>query len=294
MARIRYNVKGVDRSGNMGPTLPKGVYDGVIEKFEETKSKTKSDMWVVTIKITEPGWDTSRVRDRITLTENTQWKVDQFLQAVGFDTEAEEEGTFDPQKDVVGKPVRVRVDVGTYMKELDDGTKEERESNDVKGIFRSTGAMASLPNGDEPTSLEPESPAPAKAAAKTTKASKKAAVAPEPEPEPEAAYSDDELGELAEQADGEDEPSIVELTTFFEEQRPDLDPNDFATWVELVDLYIAERDGGEETPTGQTPWNEDMEIGELRTVAEGRGLATTGPKSAIIKRLKVSDTEEPF
>lgn len=58
----------------------------------------------------------ARLWDYISMTEASEWKLDQFLQAMGVASKRKRKGTFDTDK-LVGKTVPIKVDADTYQGE---------------------------------------------------------------------------------------------------------------------------------------------------------------------------------
>jgi hypothetical protein len=109
VAKVKFNVKGVEkRSGDLDP-IPKGVYDAEIESCTVNKPEGKDERIEVVYVITGPEQKGRKLFEYINLeSEEGAWRVRQFLEAVGLVTDKKETGSFEPEK-LVGTSVKVRV-----------------------------------------------------------------------------------------------------------------------------------------------------------------------------------------
>lgn len=120
MAKLKFDVSGVDPEDAKGggafvPPQP-GVYPAVISEIEQTKSKAGNPMLKVTSKVTGKKYNGALLFDYIVLTESAQWKLDQFLQALGVTSSKKRKGSIDLDE-LVGESFKVRVKGETYNDE---------------------------------------------------------------------------------------------------------------------------------------------------------------------------------
>jgi hypothetical protein len=218
---------------------------------------------------------------------DVDWKVDQWLQAIGYDTESEEEGDFDT-KDFVGKKIRGRVKSEFYGDE-----------------YRPKLARA-LPLGDVDDDDDEYDTG-------------GSTVDDEPEPDPELEEVDmpteDDLEAMKEPADEGDEDTIELLDRLG--RQAGLDPNEYETWGELAEALkeyavpaekpaakksVAKKAAAPAKKAAAKPKQETEDSGEnyeewsledLKAEADSRSLSTGGSKTAIIARLRANDAD-PF
>lgn len=109
--KIKYNVKGADHKANAeggGEVTPKGVY--IAELAEANLGYSKDDdgkpdkdrpriecIWKPIAQADGSPLDKNYmpVWDYVSFSDAAEWKLDQFLQSIGVDTESEEEGELD-------------------------------------------------------------------------------------------------------------------------------------------------------------------------------------------------------
>lgn len=113
--KIKYNVKGADHKANAeggaGELAPKGVY--IAELAETNLGYSKDDdgkpdknrpriecIWRLVGQADGSALDKNYapVWDYVSFSDAAEWKLDQFLQSIGVDTESEEEGELDLTK----------------------------------------------------------------------------------------------------------------------------------------------------------------------------------------------------
>ena len=264
MPMIKFDVtdQDPDESTSAPEPPPPGLYKAKIvsavpgyKNGEDGKPDKSAPRIEVTYEVIEsaddknPGVKGGRVWDYVTFYETTKRRLDQFLQAIGVADKSKRKGQFDPEKQAVGKIVKIRVNARK-------GEEEYRPN--LAGVWKWDGKGGSGSAGEEDDGLGGEETAtkkaaPAKKAAKATKAAKKAA----PKAEPDFA----ELGRAADE-DGDDASAekLTELAT-----EAGLDPDDYGTWTELSEALAGGVTGGgdggseEEEASGPTL----AELGEL-------------------------------
>lgn len=252
MPKIKYDVRGVESGG--GPRLPVGVYKGKLTKIVVETPEGMDKRMVVTVKAT--GAKNAKympLNDYINLeSEAAAWKVRQFLEATGkVDGKKGESGTLDTDT-LVGTEVMFRVREDTYNGEY---------SPKVGAWLKSTGEAS---EDDEPDDDD--------------------------EPDTDA---DDGEGEGDEESysDWDDDDLIAEL----EERELDVPMTGRGSKKKLnrdkaIELLEEtdeddEDDGDDEEGEDYSEW----ELADLKAELKERGLKSTGPKAALIKRLEEDD-----
>lgn len=144
MPKVKFDVSGSDpdkaASGSFEPPKP-GVYKAKIAELKPgftDNDKTRPRLEVV-VEITDKRFLGSRLWDYISFGEASQWKLDQFLQAMGLADKKKRKGTFDTDL-LLNKPLKVRVKGETFNEEYrarlnayiswdgeDDGSDEEAD-----------------------------------------------------------------------------------------------------------------------------------------------------------------------
>lgn len=215
--------------------------------------------------------------DYLSFSEASQWKLDQFLQAVGIATKKKRKGSFDTAK-VVGKTVKVRV--------VGEGSGDNYRAR-VKGVFKFDGA-ADEDADEEDVEDEEDTDAEDEDEEEDTEDE-------DAEDEDEDEDSDDEdedsdeeedLDSLGAEADAGGKPGKAAQKRLEElAEEKGLDPDDYGTWAELATALQ-----GEEESDGY----EEMDIKALRKECRSRELETKGSKEALIERLRDNDKEDPF
>lgn len=98
--------------GGLNYEQPKpGVYNAKIHSVDEDESAAGNDMMVVVYEIADNDYKGSRLWDYITFTESQEWKLEQFLFAVGIDPGSDYSLDGD---DLVGTLVKMRVRADSY------------------------------------------------------------------------------------------------------------------------------------------------------------------------------------
>lgn len=139
-----------DADGGLNYEQPKpGVYDFKIHSIYEDVSGAGNDMAVVVIECIEEGdYEGSRVWDYITDTPESQWKMDQFIYAVGFDPGE----AYDlDEDDLEGTLLRVRIKPdsydGAYRAKV--GQYQRHPDSDGPGSGGATVSVSDDDDGDE-------------------------------------------------------------------------------------------------------------------------------------------------
>lgn len=130
MAKVKFDVSGTDPTENAGKIFEDpipGVYKAKVQactsgfsKGDDGKPDRSRPRLEVVYEITD-GKDNgkfrgSRVWDYVVFTEASQWRLDQFLLAMGISNNKKRKGEFDTD-DIVGMPVKLRIaaDQGTSV-----------------------------------------------------------------------------------------------------------------------------------------------------------------------------------
>lgn len=140
MAKVKYDVRGVESGGRNFKAPPPGVYTAKVHEVIERKSSAGNPMLEVIYEISKGDYKGSRVWDYIVLAEEFGWKLRGFLEATGQvkpGNKRSEAGTLDTDK-IAGTTVLIR-------------TKNEMYEGEPKAKLSSVMA----PDGDEPEE-EPE------------------------------------------------------------------------------------------------------------------------------------------
>lgn len=305
--KLKYNSSKVDRSkdGDLVPPQP-GVYKMKIESC--TYEKDKDRIVIVSRMLENDGEGHGKgygFWDYVPL--DLDWKIDNWLQAIGVDTENRPEGEFDP-KDFVAKTIMGRVVSDFYTK---DGETEPRYSPRLRKPLPMT-ADDDEEGWDEDSELDED-------------------VEEEEVEAPAELPSKDEVVEMGELADDDDEDAMLGLATVA--QGLGIDPDEFATWSELADAIVEklpkpkpakkaaakkaapakktaakkaaakpkpepepepeEEEEEEESDSGADDDYDEWTVDELKEELEARELSPRGSKAALIKRLRENDND-PF
>lgn len=283
---IKFDVRSSDPAKAIaggGEQAPVGMYLGKVVSIEdrrELKDNPKDDLHVVyEITHTAEGKKAdgyAQLHDYVGFSDSQVWKMDQLLQALGAASTTKRTGEFDEKKQK-GKKVKIRVKGETY--------NEEYRAK-PGGVWKADGG-ATAGSEDEPTDEE----------------------------EAEETIEDGEetwaaFGARIDAEEASDE-EVDEITAAAEEAG--LDPDSYDTWEALgVELDEgsgedegedaaeedegdadgeAEEEGGDDEDVPYDQWS----IADLKAECEARELATSGSKSALVKRLEENDEEDgPF
>lgn len=184
--KIKYNVAGADHKANAeggaGEQAPKGVYVAELDQAnlgfskdddgKPDKSRPRIEcVWRIIglADGSKPDKNYSPVWDYVSFSDAAEWKLDQFLQSIGVDTESDEEGELDltkyaakatnlkgeEQKGKKGTPVKVKIRVvsgknleGDYRAKI--GGTYRLTDEDEEALDEALEAAAEEEPGDEP------------------------------------------------------------------------------------------------------------------------------------------------
>lgn len=324
MAKVKYNVKGVDPGGDR--TLPKAAVHRckVISCVLGTNPSDKAQRFEVQYQVMDDDPKGSKgyvMYDYINLErEDLAWKLAQFINAMGLP----ESGSVDPE-DCVGTGLNIRAKIRPETSEYAakavpgvllplDGEDTSGDDEDLSDDETETaeGGDDELYTEEELTEMEKddlfevagefeiETPKRLTAAGKTKLV---AAILEAQGGEDEDAEGDDELYEEAE-LEAMDDDEISEVLEEFE-----LDANDYTTKKkvgkrmktvfakdEAIAAILEAQEEGEDGEDGEeedeTPDYEAMGLAELKALAKERKLDSKGTKKALVARLTKDD--EPF
>lgn len=275
MTKVKYNVKGVEPGQDFDTPLPQGMYLARIDEATLGKSQSSSNERIaLTLVVVGGEYENRRIWDYVTLTDESAWKMRQFLEAIGEVGDGKSEsGTLDLDA-VIGQLVRVRV------RHENDRRPETLEANNGNPVVRHrVGAL--LPTEDGVEDEEPED---------------------EPEQdEPEADEPEDD-GELTyEELEGYNRTELKQLI-----KDNDLDIRVTKNMkTDTIREKIAEEfelepseEEGDEPEEDEAPDYDEMSHPDLKATCQERGLPTGGTKPTLIKRLRKDDAndgdDEPF
>ena len=304
--KIKYNSSKVDRSkGNGIPPNP-GLYLMVIKgaKFR----KDKNDIEFI-VRIKDGKFKGYGFWSYVSLEENSDWKVDQYLIAIGVDTVNKPKGSVDLD-DFLNQEVMGRVRPGTYNGE---------PRPELAGVYPVPDDFEE--DGDDEDEDEDELEEDEDELEEDEDEDEEEGDDDEDEDEDEDADEDEDDDEvdfdsLGEEADEGDADAIAKLTELAE--AADLDPDDYPTWAALAETLEALEEPEEEeepppppakkatkkaaapeakpAPKGKKATKveyEDMELDDLKAECTKRGISAKGTKASIIARLRAND-DDPF
>lgn len=279
MAKFKYDVSGEEHELRKPIEIPeKRIWIIRVKEVLLEQPKGKDARLKITYQIDEAGPSKGyQMYEYINLVQkNVKWKLDEFLLAVGIDTTTKEQGELDTDK-LQGKRLRARI------------IHEEGNDGVVRGRARSVFALGDEDEADSDQS-EPED--------EEVVVDDTPADAEETVDESEVDW--DALGEAA---DGEDSDAMETLVAYAE--AAGVDPDEFPTWAELAALLAnggsndepeAEAEATPEADPGEGGEGDDYdtwELDDLRSELKNRELTATGPKSALVARLRANDAN-PF
>lgn len=259
MAKVKFNVKGVEVRKGGGEPIPKGVYTCDIESCVVAKPQGKDQRIEVVYVVNDGDHKGRKLFDYINLeSEGAAWKLREFLETFGLVTGKKEVGEFDPSA-LVGESCNVRV-----VHQAGKGEYEGKTDSRVGGTF-------GIDEDEEKENLDDDDEADDDEAG-------------EDDAEPD---DDDEDGvEL-------DELDRTELKKFIKEQELEIVVKKSMS-DDDIRAAIAEAMGADD----DEPDYSSMDLDELKATCKERGLKTTGSKKLLIARLEkddeASDDEEPF
>lgn len=292
--KLKYNSTEVDRSKEGGFTPPKpGVYRMKIESCVYEAESSQGERIIVKTVCDQNDADGNGKGawffDYVGL--SVDWKLDQWLRAIGYDTETEEEGEFDTS-DFPGKTIMARVKEDYFQKEGEEHP-----------VYRPKLAMP-MPyvEGEDEEGWDAESEM------------EEVEEEPVEDSDDEApSVSADDLEALGELADDEDEGAIQTIFDLCEANG--IDSNEFDLWSEAAAAVAevlkppakktpAKKTAAKKTaakpkakPAEESPAADDdydsWSPADLREELESRELSKSGSKTAMIARLRENDAD-PF
>jgi hypothetical protein len=303
MAKIKYNVKGVESKGDK--PLPKpGVYRCKVVSCVDATPSGKDRRLEVVYEITHGENKGFKLYDYINLvSEEAAWKLRQFLEACGVVKDGKKEaGSFDPD-DLVGTGLSIRTRIqpaddrfsasakpATLMPLDEDADSEDDEDlEDEDGDGEDADDDEESEDGDEEESDDDDSDE------------------EDEDEDDDSTYSEEELNEL-------DDDDLVDVAWGYTDDDDDeiegiLDDDEKDQYVTVKkvkgkkkttvdrDALIArilEAQEGDEDEDGddETVDYSAMDLDELKELAKTRKLSTKGSKKVIIARLEKDDA--PF
>jgi len=285
MVKLKHNSKNVDRSKDFHPPKP-GAYLMKIESCTYEKDKERKVFAVRQTEADEEGhgkgygyWDY--------VADHVEWKMDQWLNAIGIETEGVDEVSFDTQ-DFVGKIVRGRV-----VEDFYDGDYRPK----LGRVFPVVAEEEDEEGWEEDSEVEAEAEDEAEA---------------DESPADLDDYTSEDLTGLGERADAEEADAVEEVSRLAD--LAGLDSNEYETWGEVAEAVAAtlkpkaapakkaaakkaaapaKKAAAAQAEEAPEDDYETWEVADLRAEAEGRGLAKGGAKAALIARLRADDAD-PF
>lgn len=144
MPKIKYDLRDVESSGGF-ETPPPGLYRAKLAECNVKKSKAGNDMLECVYELNRGDHKGSRVWDYVVLNEASEWKLKQFLEAVGkIAGKRSAKGAFDPDE-FEDAEVQIRLKHETYNDEPrarvaavlplpeDDEDEEEIDADEGEG-----------------------------------------------------------------------------------------------------------------------------------------------------------------
>jgi hypothetical protein len=327
VAKIKYNVKGVESGGDMAPVKP-GLYKAKIVECTERESRAGNEMIEVVMEITEKGEFKGRKLWYYVITDDEAmaFRVREFLEATGIVDPKKpktEQGTFDPEG-TVGTEVQVRVRSGkdqddnprgevARMLKLDPDDADDDEDDDGDGEDEADWDAMDLDElRQEVEDYEGDPDEVIKDAKAKSKAKKEAALrewleenATEDDGEDgDDDEGDDDDGATDDDGDGDDEAPYTDWTN--DELKEELTNREielsgkFTKSKAVAALEEDDEEEGDEDDEGDDDEGEDYsswEIQDLKDELKKRKLPTKGKKSVLVSRLEKDDESgdgDPF
>lgn len=324
MAKIKYDVKGVDPGGDR--ELPKpGVYRCKVISCVDAKPSGKDRRLEVQYQITDGDHKGFVLYDYINLeSEAARWKLAQFIKACGLPAS----GTLDPDE-VIGTGLSVRVKIqpetdqyaasarpatllpldGDEKEDLDaddDDTEPDDDDDDDDDSTYTQEELEELSNSDLKEvagELEVEVPAKLTAKAKEKLIAAILEAQSEDDDEDEDGGGDDEEEYTWDDLSGMDRDELVELieeneldvetTTGKGKKKKDVDEDDLRTAIaEELEIEVPDDEDDDEDDAPNYDDTEEWTLAKLKAEAKKRKLSDKGTRKAIVARLKKDDS--PF
>jgi hypothetical protein len=264
MPKIKYDVRDVESSGGF-ETPPPGLYKAKLAECNLKESKSGNEMLECIYELVAGDYKGSRVWDYVVLNEASEWKLRQFLEAVGkVSGKRGAKGAFDPDE-FEDAEVQVRLKHETY--------NDEPRAR--------VAAVLPLPEDDEDEDEE-------EVEAEETDAEEEEGDGEEYTYEDLEGMDLDELKEVIEQEELE-----IRVTKKSKAEKV------LVKVAEALELEPAEEDAEEEEDEegGEDEESyEEMSPAELKQECKDRGLKAAGKKAVLIARLEKDDeeAEDPF
>lgn len=132
MAKIKYDVQGVEPSREFDKPIPVGAYKMVISNCQEKESKSSGEP-MIELELEVPKGDHKgrKVWDYIVLSDSNDWKLRQLIDSLAL----KEKGTLDTDK-IIGETILVRTKHEPYETTNDEGEKEMRVMSKVASLLK--------------------------------------------------------------------------------------------------------------------------------------------------------------
>jgi hypothetical protein len=293
---LKYDVSGVDPEGVVFEAPTPGVYRARTEQLEIVPTRNGDDMLKVRFKLTKGNSDGkfkgAVVFENIVIGEASEWKLDQFLQAVGLTDGKRRKGVLDTDQPQKLPELLLRIKNETYEGERQAKVAAMLPFNRTD----ETDAIDASEEEDDETvdfsamtlaELRKE----AKAAGYETAGQSKAdliSLLEDDQPDNDGSDEPDE--------EEDDEPDLAtmpigELRALAKEAGVYERGMTRAQLIEaLADVDPGEEDEPDEDEEGYDSW----ELADLREEAKSRGLNPKLPKSKLVAALVANDEEDPF
>lgn len=291
MAKVKFNVKGVESGGGDRPLPKPGVYRCKITSCVVGQPTGKDKRIEVVYTITDGDHKNFPIYDYINLeSEAAAWKLRQFLEAVGLVSEKKESGDFDPEE-LVGTALSVKTKVqpeteqyaasvkATLLMPLDgDADDDDAEDlsdddgdDDNEDVDYSAMDLDELKEAAEEAELDVAEII----KGKKKKAEKEAALREALE-ENDASDDDDDDADDADDSD-DDDGDEDDDETYTEEELEELDDDD------LVDVAFGYEDEDGDEIEGVLDEEEKSEY--VKTKGKGKAKKVTVDREALIARI---------
>jgi hypothetical protein len=135
MAKVKYDVRGVESGGDFDSPVPAGLYRAKVSEIEQRESKSSGNqMLAITYEISKGDHKGRLAWDYIVLgVESQAWKLRQFLEAVGAVKGKKERGTLDTDK-IVGTEIQLKL---------------KHETDDTYGTRHKVGSVMPMPEDED-------------------------------------------------------------------------------------------------------------------------------------------------
>lgn len=277
---VKYNVRGQDHGKNSsgGWVAPKpGTYVCRIVDCKlgrKDKDDPETERLEVVYQIIEDAPSKGyRGYDYISTTNDAvAWKMDQFIQAIGINSEENPEGTF-TEKEQIGKIVKVRFADESRTVTDDDGQKVTQVRPRAAGVFLYKGDVDFGDEGKGPFDDDTDSDS--------------------------DAGGEVDLETLAALADDGDAEAGEAIAAYITEVGADIDPDEYALWSEVVEKIReamgdeAGADADADDDDDALPY-EEWDTDALRAELKVRELNTVGSKATLVARLEKYDAANPL